>query len=137
MSEEKQPGRPLLDRRTLLRSGAAAALAAPLGVYRRAGVAVSRCNARNRLLGISDLQDGVGCAADDVGAPRKLKLSWNAGAVCLAPVPIAIDYGFFQKHNLDVELVNYSGSTDQLLEAIATGKSDAGPRHGAALAETA
>ena len=33
---------------------------------------------------------------------------------------------FFSKHNLDVELVNYSGSTDQLLEAIATGKSDAG-----------
>ena len=32
MSEEKQPGRLLLDRRTLLRSGAAAALAAPLGV---------------------------------------------------------------------------------------------------------
>jgi ABC-type nitrate/sulfonate/bicarbonate transport system substrate-binding protein len=60
------------------------------------------------------------------GAPRKLKLSWNAGAVCLAPIPIAIEYGFFQKHNLDVELVNYSGSTDQLLEAIATGKSDAG-----------
>jgi len=60
------------------------------------------------------------------GAPRKLKLSWNAGAVCLAPVPIAIEYGFFQKHNLDVELVNYSGSTDQLLEAIATGKADAG-----------
>ena len=60
------------------------------------------------------------------GAPRKLKLSWNAGAVCLAPLPVAIDHGFFQKHNLDVELVNYSGSTDQLLEAIATGKTDAG-----------
>ena len=60
------------------------------------------------------------------GAPRKLKISWNAGAVCLAPVPVAIDYGFFQKQNLDVELVNYSGSTDQLLEAIATGKSDVG-----------
>ncbi len=83
---------------------------------RRAGAAVSRCNARNRLLGISDLQDGVGYAAD----------CRRAGAVCLAPVPIAIEYGFFQKHNLDVELVNYSGSTDQLLEAIATGKSDAG-----------
>jgi NitT/TauT family transport system substrate-binding protein len=41
-------------------------------------------------------------------------------------VAVAIDYGFFQKQNLDVELVNYSGSTDQLLEAIATGKSDAG-----------
>ena len=60
------------------------------------------------------------------GAPRKLKLSWNAGAVCLVPVPVAIDHGFFKKHKLDVELVNYNGSTDQLLEAIATGKSDAG-----------
>ena len=65
-------------------------------------------------------------AAPLTGAPRKLKLSWNAGAVCLAPLPVAIDQGIFQKHNLDVELVNYSGSTDQLLEAIATGKSDAG-----------
>ena len=46
--------------------------------------------------------------------------------MCLAPVPVAIEHGYFQKHNLDVELVNYSGSTDQLLEAIATGKSDAG-----------
>src|ERR1700676_1881334 len=65
-------------------------------------------------------------AAPLTGAPRKLKLSWNAGAVCLAPLPVAIDHGFFQKQNLDVELVNYSGSTDQLLEAIATGKTDAG-----------
>jgi NitT/TauT family transport system substrate-binding protein len=51
---------------------------------------------------------------------------WNAGAVCLATLPVAIDYGFFQKQNLDIDLVNYSGSTNQLLEAIATGKSDAG-----------
>jgi NitT/TauT family transport system substrate-binding protein len=41
-------------------------------------------------------------------------------------LPVAIDQGFFRKQNLDIELVNYSGSTDQLLEAIATGKSDAG-----------
>ena len=60
------------------------------------------------------------------GAPRKLKLSWNAGAVCLVPVPVAIDHGFFQKRNLDVEFINFGGSTDQLLEAIATGKADAG-----------
>ena len=30
------------------------------------------------------------------------------------------------KRNLDVELINFGGSTDQLLEAIATGKADAG-----------
>ena len=52
-------------------------------------------------------------------------------------LPVAIDQGIFQKHNLDVELVNYSGSTDQLLEAIATGKARCGARHGAALAEAA
>ena len=124
MSEEKQPGRPLLDRRMLLRSGAAAALAAPLGVIAAQALPF-------RAAPDIDFSEIPICrTASDAplvtGAPRKLKLSWNAGAVCLAPVPIAIEYGFFQKHNLDVELVNYSGSTDQLLEAIATGKSDAG-----------
>ena len=125
MSEEKQPGRPLLDRRTLLRSGAAAALAAPLGV-----IGAQALPFRAATPGIDFSEFPICRTASDAppiaGAPRKLKLSWNAGAVCLAPVPIAIEYGFFQKQNLDVELVNYSGSTDQLLEAIATGKSDAG-----------
>ena len=57
---------------------------------------------------------------------KTLKLSWNAGAICTAPVPVAVKQGFFRKHGLQVELVNFAGSTDQLLEAIATGKSDAG-----------
>ena len=125
MSEEKQPSRPLLDRRTLLRSGAAAALAAPLGVI---GAQALPFRAATPAIDFSEFP--ICRTASDTppiaGVPRKLKLSWNAGAVCLAPVPIAIEYGFFQKQNLDVELVNYSGSTDQLLEAIATGKSDAG-----------
>ncbi|WP_322069180.1 ABC transporter substrate-binding protein [Paraburkholderia bannensis] len=64
-------------------------------------------------------------ALADEGA-KSLKLSWNAGAICTAPVPVALTQGFFRKRGLDVELVNFSGSTDQLLEAIATGKSDAG-----------
>lgn len=59
-------------------------------------------------------------------ALKPLKLSWNAGAICTAPVPVAVKQGFFRKHGLEVELVNFAGSTDQLLEAIATGKSDAG-----------
>lgn len=67
---------------------------------------------------------GVRAAADE--ALRPLKLSWNAGAICTAPVPVAVRQGFFRKHGLQVELVNFAGSTDQLLEAIATGKSDAG-----------
>jgi NitT/TauT family transport system substrate-binding protein len=57
---------------------------------------------------------------------KPLKLSWNASAICTAPVAVALKQGIFQKHGLQVELVNFAGSTDQLLEAIATGKSDAG-----------
>ncbi|MBV8626724.1 MAG: ABC transporter substrate-binding protein [Paraburkholderia sp.] len=67
---------------------------------------------------------GVRAVAEDNLKP--LKLSWNAGAICTAPVSVALKQGFFQKHGLQVELVNFAGSTDQLLEAIATGKSDAG-----------
>jgi NitT/TauT family transport system substrate-binding protein len=115
----------VLDRRTLLRSGAAAALAAPIGVF---GAQAFPFRATTPNIDFSEFP--ICKASSDVpplsGAPRKLKLSWNAGAVCLAPLPVAIDHGFFQKQNLDVELVNYSGSTDQLLEAIATGKTDAG-----------
>jgi NitT/TauT family transport system substrate-binding protein len=59
-------------------------------------------------------------------APRKLRFSWNQNAFCLTPTAIAQEKGFFEKNGLQVDLVNYSGSTDQLLEAIATGKSDAG-----------
>ena len=59
-------------------------------------------------------------------APRKLKLAVNLNAVCLAPVVIAHGQGFFTRHNLDVELVNFGNSTEVLLEAIATGKADAG-----------
>ena len=60
------------------------------------------------------------------GPLTPLKLSWNAGAICTAPVPVAVKQGFFKQRGLEVELVNFAGSTDQLLEAIATGKSDAG-----------
>jgi NitT/TauT family transport system substrate-binding protein len=60
------------------------------------------------------------------GAVTKLKLAWNATAICTASAPVAKERGFFARHDLDVEFVNFGGSTDQLLEAIATGKADAG-----------
>lgn len=56
---------------------------------------------------------------------KHVKFAWNANAICLAPIAVAVNHGLFAKHNLDVELVNYSGSTDQLLESLATGKADA------------
>src|SRR3979490_1352627 len=125
MSEDVKQDKTLLDRRTLLRAGAAAAFAAPMGVF---GAQAFPFRAATPSIDFSEFP--ICKASSDAtpltGAPRKLKLSWNAGAVCLAPLPVAIDHGFFQKQNLDVELVNYSGSTDQLLEAIATGKTNTG-----------
>lgn len=60
------------------------------------------------------------------GTPRAIKLAWNASAICTASAPVAKERGIFAKHGLDVEFVNFGGSTEQLLEAIATGKADAG-----------
>lgn len=60
------------------------------------------------------------------GQRRNLRLTWNATAICTVGVPVAQARGYFEKRNLSVELINFGGSTDQLLEAIATGKADAG-----------
>jgi NitT/TauT family transport system substrate-binding protein len=125
MSEDQEKKRKRLDRRTFLGAGAAAAFAAPIGVF--GAQAFPFLKAAPAI----DFSEFPICKASSdapplTGAPRKLRVSWNAGAVCSVQLPVAIDYGFFQKQNLDVELVNFSGSTDQLLEAIATGKSDAG-----------
>lgn len=57
---------------------------------------------------------------------RQIKLAWNANAICLAPALLAKEQGIYDHFGLDVELVNFAGSTDQLLEAISTGKADAG-----------
>lgn len=84
-------------RRGVLRAAAAVALTAPLGLIGRRSMA----------------------------AARKVSFAWNANAFCLTPIVAAVDRGFFEKNGLDVELINYTGSTDQLLESLATGKADA------------
>ncbi|MDR0379670.1 MAG: ABC transporter substrate-binding protein, partial [Candidatus Accumulibacter sp.] len=70
-----------------------------------------------------------GTALAQTIAPDKkripLSFAWNQTSFCLTPIAVAKDAGIFEKNGLDVSLINYSGSTDQLLEAIATGKSDA------------
>jgi len=60
------------------------------------------------------------------GPPRQLNLAWNATAICTASAPVAKECRIFAAHNLNVDFVNFGGSTEQLLEAIATGKADAG-----------
>jgi NitT/TauT family transport system substrate-binding protein len=92
----------------------------PTSLARRAWLRKTAWSAGAAAFGLS----GPLARAD--GALKPLKLSWNAGAICTAPVPVAIKQGFFRQRGLDVELINFAGSTDQLLEAIATGKSDAG-----------
>jgi NitT/TauT family transport system substrate-binding protein len=118
---EKSP----IDRRTLLQGGLAAAFAGPVGA-----LGAQAFSPRAIVPGIDFSQFPLCRTASDApaltGAPRKLKLSWNAGAVCLAAIPAGLDHGFFQKQNLDIEIDNFAGSTDQLLEAIATGKTEAG-----------
>lgn len=92
-------------RRTLLKAAGSAALAAPL-------VALG----------------GNAWAQEAKPAGKKripLQFAWNQNSFCLTPVAVAHERGFFEKHGLDVSLVNFSGSTDSLLETISTGKSDA------------
>ncbi|KFI30032.1 ABC transporter substrate-binding protein [Haematobacter massiliensis] len=91
-------------RRSLLRTAAGVGLAAPfLG------------------LGVGSL-----ARAQATAGLKPIKFASNASAICLAPVFVARDHGIFEKHGLDVEIVNFGASTEALLEAIATGKADGG-----------
>jgi NitT/TauT family transport system substrate-binding protein len=109
-------------RRTFLRAAAVGGTLVPAGVL-----------AQRAFVGglPPELIDPAICRAS-FGTPvvlpekRALKLTWNATAICTVGVAVAQEKGYFARHNLDVELVNFGGSTDQLLEAIATAKADAG-----------
>ena len=107
------------DRRALLRAAGAAALALPAGA-----MAPRAMTPVDPFADLPICRTGTEAAAP--GPRRSLKLTWNANAICTVGVPVAATQGIFERHNLDVELINFGGSTDQLLEAIATGKADAG-----------
>ncbi|MDR0565364.1 MAG: ABC transporter substrate-binding protein [Azoarcus sp.] len=69
-----------------------------------------------------------GYAWSQTKAPQqksKITFAWSQVSFCLTPVPVALETGIFEKNGLDVTLINYSGSNDQLLESLATGKADA------------
>ncbi|HWH80660.1 MAG TPA: ABC transporter substrate-binding protein [Burkholderiaceae bacterium] len=86
-----------LSRRSVLRAAAGAAFVAPVAIATTGALA----------------------------QPRKLTFAWNANAFCLSPVVVAQELGYFERNGVQVELINYTGSTDQLLESLATGKADA------------
>ncbi|MEJ4044247.1 ABC transporter substrate-binding protein [Erwinia sp. SLM-02] len=68
----------------------------------------------------------VWAAGDDTGRLKTVKLAWGQTAVCQSPISVALKQGFFKKYGLNVEPVNFSGPTDALLQAIATGQADGG-----------
>ena len=94
-------------RRNLLRTAGFAAAALPLGAITRRALAAPAIVA-------------------STGSFTNITFTWNQTALCTAAVPIAVDRGIFEKHGLKVDLVNFGGATDQLLEAIGSGHSDAG-----------
>jgi NitT/TauT family transport system substrate-binding protein len=112
-----------LSRRTVLGFAGAAGAAVPFGIFSAAQALTG--------LGAAALPGAAGefpvCRSAAAGdALRPLKLAWNANAVCTSSAPVAKEHGIFAQHGLDVDFVNFGGSTEQLLEAIATGKADAG-----------
>ncbi len=117
-----------VSRRRVLRATGAAAALVPLGLAAPSVFASNRIRALPAELAAPPICEASATVPVTVlpGAPRKLKLTWNASAICTAGVPVAAATGLFTKRNLDVELINFGGSTDQLLEAIASGKADAG-----------
>ncbi|MFN8665105.1 MAG: hypothetical protein U0075_24710 [Thermomicrobiales bacterium] len=68
----------------------------------------------------------AGCSPTRPAQPRSRNWPGNASAICTALAPVAQESGIFAENGFKVEFVNFGSSTEQLLEAIATGKADAG-----------
>lgn len=60
------------------------------------------------------------------GSPREVRIVWNPNGLCQLGVPVAEHLGFFAKRNLKVSYLVFSGAANELLEALASGKADAG-----------
>jgi NitT/TauT family transport system substrate-binding protein len=120
-----------LSRRGMLGTAAAIGAALPLGLPAvRALASPARpaldlaaiCHAGS---GLTRVVSPAPVPAPAIGSGRKkLTVAWNQTALCVSFVPVAVHGGFFERHGLDIDLVNFGGSTDQLLEGVATGKSD-------------
>jgi NitT/TauT family transport system substrate-binding protein len=60
------------------------------------------------------------------GAAPKIRLAWTEVAACHSPLGFGVAKGLYAKHNLDVELFYQGASGQTLIQALATGKADAG-----------
>ena len=105
------PDRPrtgMLYRRGLLRAGITASLAAPLG------------------LPAGNARAAVDLAAPALMTPRhKITFVWFQAALCLVAFGVAQRQGIFEKHGLDVDILQAGADIAPILEAIALGKADA------------
>lgn len=119
LPEAKRRG---LSRRSVLSFASAFGAAAPFGIFGAARALTTP----PYIPGGSLICRAAASGEELQGPPRQLKLAWNANAACTVAAPVAKERGIFAKHKLDVEFYNFGGPTDQLLEAIATGKADAG-----------
>ncbi|MFG1374067.1 ABC transporter substrate-binding protein [Xanthobacter oligotrophicus] len=125
--DHKTPGQ---TRRTLLRYGIAAGAASVIGGLGGRVLAANLLSAPASVGGAVDAAFPLCLTAADGSAPtgplRPLKLAWTSSGICTAAAPVAKETGIFAKHGLDVEFVNFGASTEMLLEALATGKAEAG-----------
>lgn len=58
------------------------------------------------------------------GSRRTIKLAWMPSALCHIAVPVALHKGFFDKHDIHADTINWEGSTDLLLQSVSSGDSD-------------
>ena len=62
-----------------------------------------------------------------IAAPApKIRLAWTEVAACHSPLGFGVAKGIYAKHDLDVELFYQGASGQTLIQALATGKADAG-----------
>ncbi len=60
------------------------------------------------------------------GPAPTIRLAWTEVAACHSPLGFGVGKGIYAKHNLDVELFYQGASGQTLIQALATGKADAG-----------
>jgi len=123
-TDVRKPTRSCLSRRTILGLAGVVGVATPVAMLgaARAMTAMKGWPLPDEFPLCRAAMTGEGLS----GPARALTIAWNATSICSSAAPVAKERGVFAKHNLDVEFINFGGSTEQLLEAIATGKADAG-----------